>query len=426
MRRFRSLASAFLLSCISLNSLPAEDLSGSVKPAPEQHLIDNSFADWKLNVRLNHSDGVYAIGERMDIEVASPRECYVHIINVNPEGRFEVLWPMDARTSNRVTEGQTVKFPDRGNHPKYVFEAAAPVGKELIVCLATTTPLNLKDPAHADLIERFLSQLRGISPHPLTTLRSIVTRVEQDQTGWTATAFELQTVENRRSNSAAVVPPAVAPSTGTAPALPQPVADPDTSAVATTAPDAPAPIPATPTVTAPSPASGAELTTPMDGQSEGPARVGVFTAPRGVGEIVFPGPFEEQPATTSQHGELQVRTTVATLKLEGGVLLFSESQLNSNSAISNAILAEAALVGGTDFLKQQFGIADSQIAGITAGHLQGREYRGPGLNGCFVWLRLYVDPATNSSITIACIGDQTFPDSEVARNYMNSFRVLRQ
>jgi len=113
MPRFRSLASAFLLSCVSLTSLPAEDLSGSVKPAPAQHLIDNNSADWKLNVRLNHADGVYAIGERMSIEVASPRECYVHIINVNPEGRFEVLWPMEARTSNHVTAGQTVKFPDQ-------------------------------------------------------------------------------------------------------------------------------------------------------------------------------------------------------------------------------------------------------------------------------------------------------------------------
>ena len=72
------------------------------KGGAKQQLIENPRCSWKVDVQLNHSNGVYKVGEDLSFTVETPRDCYLHIININPSGVFAVLWPMREGDSSLV------------------------------------------------------------------------------------------------------------------------------------------------------------------------------------------------------------------------------------------------------------------------------------------------------------------------------------
>jgi hypothetical protein len=163
------------------------------KPAP-QHILQNTRADWDLTITTNHADGVYRVGQKLTVTVSAPRRCHLHILNVNPHGDVTVLWPLHAESSNLIEPGQKVVFPDPQSQPAVSFTAQAPAGKELIVCLATTEPVHLKDPRQAKQFADFLEDVAKVSPVPLARLKSFVTTVEKNPTGWAARAIEIETI----------------------------------------------------------------------------------------------------------------------------------------------------------------------------------------------------------------------------------------
>ena len=353
MVRFKSLAAAFILGIGSLSAVHAEDTPGTARPAAVQHLITNSAAEWNLDVQLNHADGIYCIGDRLTIEVHSPRECYVHIVNVNPKGEVNVLWPMDSRTSNRVSSGQKVIFPDRGSHPDFFFEATAPVGKELIVCFATQTPLNLKSPDDARMFGEFLNEVSGISPNPLTRLRSFVTKIEPEKSGWTATAFELVTNEK------------------------------------TTA--------------------------------EAQNQAGLFTPATGNVSVQFPGEYRTESSTVEIVETVSVRTTITTHSSVDGMLLFSESVIETSV---DHFDEHAALNSLTAAWKEIFQAPHDQIKPIKVGRLEGREYRGVEKDGIVKCLRVFVDPVSRSSYLVGSCGSESFVEGPEAVAFLSSFQVI--
>lgn len=159
-----------------------------------QQQIGNPKANWHLQVTTNHTDGVYKVGDALSLRVTAPRCCHVHILNVNPKGDIRVLWPIKAGDPNQVASEQTIVFPDPDWDSKVTFVAREPIGKELIVCLATDAPINLKQPDQARRFAEFLEGVASVSPAPLARLRSFVTRVEPKPDGWTATAISIETV----------------------------------------------------------------------------------------------------------------------------------------------------------------------------------------------------------------------------------------
>lgn len=399
MVRFKSLAAAFILGIGSLSAVHAEDTPGTARPAAVQHLITNSAAEWNLDVQLNHADGIYCIGDRMTIEVHSPRECYVHIVNVNPKGEVNVLWPMDSRTSNRVSSGQKVIFPDRGSHPDFVFEATAPVGKELIVCFATQTPLNLKSPDDARMFGEFLNEVSGISPNPLTRLRSFVTKVEPEKSGWTATAFELVTNEkttpssiNSDSLSSEVGKPAPAPSS---------VHSNSSSSVAEVRPE------------------NAEVQGPPPAEAQNHA--GLFTPATGNVSVQFPGEYRTESSTVEIVETVSVRTTITTHSSVDGMLLFSESVIETSV---DHFDEHAALNSLTAAWKEIFQAPHDQIKPIKVGRLEGREYRGLEKDGIVKCLRVFVDPVSRSSYIVGSCGSESFVEGPEAVAFLSSLQVI--
>lgn len=378
MPRFKSLAAAFLLGLATIAVTHAAENAGSVRPAAVQHLISNTAADWNLDVRLNHEDGLYIVGDKMTIEVNSPRDCYVHIVNVNPEGEVNVLWPMDDKISNKVASGSTVTFPDRTNHPNYVFEAAAPVGKELIVCFATTAPLNLKSPGDAKMFGDFLDEVKEISPNPLTRLRSFVTKVEPETNGWTATAFELVTTE--RDNQTPGVP-------NTKPE--KPPVSPDDSILS----DAP----------------------PSSGQ-------GLFKPAGGAVTVQFPGAYVTHPSTRDTVFGHKIKTTCTMQTDAAGVMMFSESVFESSVA---AFDLQAALNSVSVTWMEQYQAKADQIKTICLGRMEGREFRGIAKDGTSVWLRIYVDPVAPAAYTIGCFGTESLINSPASVVFLDSLKEVR-
>jgi hypothetical protein len=400
MVRFKSLATAFLLGLASIPVSYAEENPGTTRPAAVQHLISNSAAEWDLRVQLNHPDGVYQIGERMTIHVSSPRECYVHIVNVNPLGEINVLWPMDSRTSNRVSPGQEVVFPDRGNHPDFVFEATAPVGKELIVCFATKTPLNLKSPGDAKMFDEFLDEVSEISPNALTRLRSFVTKVEPEKTGWTATGFELETREKETPST---------PDPG--PVLPEaPKADPCNSTMPTTLPDQP---------TTTSPDAEKPSNPPETEKAES---TGLLRAGTGNVSVCFPGAYRTETPNVEVVATLSVKTTVTTQSKPEGLFLFAESVITTPVDYFDE---QAAMNGITAGWKERFKASEAEIKPIKHGRLNGCEFVATGSDGITTRLRAFVDPETRAGYILASLGSEGFVNGEETAAFMNSLKILR-
>lgn len=407
MTQLEFLTWTLIITLASRETVCAEDSPGPVRPAAVQHLISNSAADWQLKVQLNHADGIYSIGDRMKIDVYSPRECFVHIVNITPQGAVNVLWPMDDKTSNKVVSGHTVTFPDQGNHPNYVFEATAPVGKELVVCFATRTPLNLKSDEGARVFKDFLNEVTEVTTHPLIQLKSFVTRVEPEKSGWTAIAFELITAERAATASSDVVHqslPSPAPEIKPAPGNVPPQAAPKHKPAVFEPP-------AVSEMPDPKPLSSSINTIP-----DGP-----FVLRKGNVVVQFPGSYRTEPANMEVISSFKVSTTLTKHDTKEGVLMFSATLLETQV---ESFDENVALQTGAADWKQRFQATDAQIQPIEFGHLRGLEYRGCGGDGVSKRLRLYVDPASRSSYVIGGTGKNSFIEGPVVAAFLESFQII--
>lgn len=196
MRQFPSRTCVYLfVSSLFLFSLTAA--RGDLKPtsvASQYTVALNSEAGWDLNVELNHPDGLYKVGDKLELRFSSPsKPAHVNLFNIGPDGKVCLIWPNEYHTENKVNQAETVQFPTPGS--KVTLRARAPVGKELLVLLATERPLNLRDPDEARKLAEFLENVKSRDKSPLTQLRSFV--AEQEKTyGWSGKAIEITTQAN--------------------------------------------------------------------------------------------------------------------------------------------------------------------------------------------------------------------------------------
>jgi len=190
----RSLSRFVLLALVFSATLHADEKTCT----SDASVISNPAAAWHLGASLNHPDGVYEVGQQLEVTVTAPRRCYMHIININPKGEVSVLWPLKTGDPSLVEAGQTVTFPDPASQPKVIFEAQPPVGRELIVCFATLQPLNLREPESAKMFLEFLEQAGKSIPEKVAQVRSFVTKMEPTPAGWNAVALQVVTKEKEQ------------------------------------------------------------------------------------------------------------------------------------------------------------------------------------------------------------------------------------
>jgi hypothetical protein len=192
----KTLLTTLLVLVAQALSLPLALNATEPNTTAPHHIIENPKSDWTLNVELNHADGVYKVGEELSLSVVAPRECYMHIMNINPRGELRVLWPLDEKFSSKVKPNEKVSFPSPEWKPSVSFKTTAPVGKEMIICFATTRPLNLHQEQDRKLLKEFLDGTEQKMGAKITAVRAFITTVQQEEAGWTAKAIEVTTREN--------------------------------------------------------------------------------------------------------------------------------------------------------------------------------------------------------------------------------------
>ena len=90
---------------------------------------------------VDQADNTYAVGERVRLFVKPSKDAYVTVLNVGPSGRTTMLFPNAHQRDNKVSGGRTVEIPPPASGAG--IRVSAPVGRELIKVVATTSPTPL-------------------------------------------------------------------------------------------------------------------------------------------------------------------------------------------------------------------------------------------------------------------------------------------
>ena len=90
---------------------------------------------------VDHADNTYAVGESVRLFVKPSKDAYVTVLNVGPSGQTTMLFPNAYQKDNKVSGGRTVEIPSAASGAS--IKVAAPVGRELIKVVASTSPVPL-------------------------------------------------------------------------------------------------------------------------------------------------------------------------------------------------------------------------------------------------------------------------------------------
>lgn len=90
---------------------------------------------------VDHADNTYAVGERVRLFVKPSKDAYVTVLNVGASGQTTMLFPNAHQKDNKVAGNQAVEIPSPASGAS--IKVAAPVGRELIKVVASTSPVPL-------------------------------------------------------------------------------------------------------------------------------------------------------------------------------------------------------------------------------------------------------------------------------------------
>ena len=90
---------------------------------------------------VDHADDTYAVGEKVRLFVKPSKDAYVTVINVGPSGQTTMLFPNAHQKDNKIPGNQAVEIPSAASGAS--IKVAAPVGRELIKVVASTSPVPL-------------------------------------------------------------------------------------------------------------------------------------------------------------------------------------------------------------------------------------------------------------------------------------------
>ncbi|BBM86599.1 serine/threonine-protein kinase [Candidatus Uabimicrobium amorphum] len=83
----------------------------------------------------------YPMGERINICFSSDKDCYLTLINIDPDGDITVLFPNKFQQDNHIVAHEVHKVGEKG----FQFIVGEPHGNEVVKAIATTKKMNLLD-----------------------------------------------------------------------------------------------------------------------------------------------------------------------------------------------------------------------------------------------------------------------------------------
>ncbi|MBN2252199.1 MAG: DUF4384 domain-containing protein [Kosmotogaceae bacterium] len=100
-------------------------------------------ASINVNVSLNKGMGsTYYGGESLGLSFSVDRSAYVAVLDIDPSGQIQVLFPNVYDQDNYVQGGKTYTLPTDKATTKYNLQIQSQRGRETIVVVASSSPLN--------------------------------------------------------------------------------------------------------------------------------------------------------------------------------------------------------------------------------------------------------------------------------------------
>jgi hypothetical protein len=141
------LVTALTFSAVVLASQPlaAQDADIlrelSVQQGQAYQAGGNTANAMRLEASFDRANGVYAAGERVQINVRASEDAYITIINVGPSGKAVQLFPNDSQPQNLVRANTALQVPASSSSAQIV--VGPPFGAELLKVVATSAPAGL-------------------------------------------------------------------------------------------------------------------------------------------------------------------------------------------------------------------------------------------------------------------------------------------
>jgi len=140
-------------------------------------------------VELNHPDGIYRIGEPLQVMITSSQDAYITLIDVAADGRATVLLPNRYTPTPLLRANERLHFP--GPTDGFTYAASGPPGLELLKVLATEEPLRVSGAVLGSGMDPF-GQLQGA---PADIASGINSELKQRHTGtWTSASATLRII----------------------------------------------------------------------------------------------------------------------------------------------------------------------------------------------------------------------------------------
>ena len=90
---------------------------------------------------VDRTSNTYAVGEQVRLFVKPSKDAWVTVLNVGPSGQTTMLFPNAHQKDNKVPGNRTVEIPSPASGAG--IKVSAPVGRELIKVVASTSPTPL-------------------------------------------------------------------------------------------------------------------------------------------------------------------------------------------------------------------------------------------------------------------------------------------
>lgn len=96
-----------------------------------------------VDIWLNKAHGAmarYRVGENIQIGLRSTANAYIYLFNIRSNGVIRQIFPNNLHSNNYVYANQSYFFPSQGAN--YSFTVDGPVGRDRVVAVASSQPLN--------------------------------------------------------------------------------------------------------------------------------------------------------------------------------------------------------------------------------------------------------------------------------------------
>ncbi len=151
------------------NILPGASLvPANYQPAKDDPIISNrnSGDSIKVNLWVNHPDGVYHDGDTMSIYLSANKDVYAELVYVDASGQSLIIFPNTYEWNNRLRAGKVYAIPNPETDG--ILKVEPPFGREIIKVYASETPFPIPNGRKVNglvllnSVEDFQSETRGI------------------------------------------------------------------------------------------------------------------------------------------------------------------------------------------------------------------------------------------------------------------------